>query len=111
MPEGPVSISDSLSDSLSDSFKFSLDSLRHVVQALANARWAGQLWLITRGAQAIGEERSHTFRLGQAALWGVGRVLALEDPKFQPVCLDLDPVGSAEEVEQLVHELFNFCKK
>ena len=48
-----------------------------------------RLWLVTRGAQAVadGDRTSAT----HAALWGLGRTIALEHPSLGCTCVDLDP--------------------
>ena len=92
-----------------------LDAVRHdpaaasvaivrLVQALAHsAQPAPRLWLITRGAQAIAAE---PIAVEQAPVWGLGRVLTLEQPDLRCGCLDLDPAASiARAVEQLLAEV------
>jgi myxalamid-type polyketide synthase MxaE and MxaD len=48
-----------------------------------------RLWLITRGAQAVGEALS-PLSVAQAPLWGLGRVIAQEHPTFWGGLVDLD---------------------
>jgi amino acid adenylation domain-containing protein len=61
-----------------------------MVQTLLQENYqAPRLWLLTCGAQAVSEtEAIHGF--AQAALWGMGRTIALEHPEFNAVCVDLD---------------------
>ncbi|MFN3647967.1 MAG: type I polyketide synthase [Armatimonadota bacterium] len=49
---------------------------------------ASRLWLVTRGAQPAADSLPAP---GGAALWGLGKVLALEHPELQCVRVDLDP--------------------
>ncbi|MCB0096761.1 MAG: SDR family NAD(P)-dependent oxidoreductase, partial [Caldilineaceae bacterium] len=63
------------------------------------------LWLVTRGAQTVVAEDS-TRGFAQAALWGMGRAIALEHPELNCVCLDLDTQMSSEtQGEMLCAEL------
>jgi NADPH:quinone reductase-like Zn-dependent oxidoreductase/SAM-dependent methyltransferase/acyl carrier protein len=82
-------------------------SVLYTVQALAaegGEGHPGRLWLVTRGAQAVGAdgELPHP---ASAVLWGLGRVVALEHPELRCVLLDLDPHGEAGESEALAAEL------
>ncbi len=74
------------------------------VQTLAKMgyRDAPRLWLITRGAQAVG---SGDISIAQAPLLGLGRVVALEHADLRCVRLDLDPNRPSEEVLSVVAEL------
>ncbi|MGB8789209.1 MAG: SDR family NAD(P)-dependent oxidoreductase [Candidatus Acidiferrales bacterium] len=56
--------------------------LVHLMHGLARLHrtLSPELWLITRGAQAIGPE-SRRLSLMQAPLWGFGKVFALEQPE------------------------------
>jgi acyl transferase domain-containing protein/acyl carrier protein len=65
-------------------------STLHLVQALVHHDGeAPVLWLVTRGGQAVqpGDGPSPI----QSALWGLGRVIALEHPELRCVRVDLDP--------------------
>ncbi|MGW6797905.1 type I polyketide synthase, partial [Streptomyces sp. NPDC055039] len=58
------------------------------VQALGDAGIGAPLWTVTRGAVSVG--RSETVvGLDQAAVWGLGRVIALEHPDRWGGCVDL----------------------
>ncbi len=67
----------------------------HLVQALAAL--AGpvmpRLWLVTQGAQAVGTPAS--VQVQQSALWGLGKVIGLEQPDIRCTCIDLDPALQA----------------
>jgi len=80
-------------------------SLLHLVQALARGRrqpTAGT-WILTRSAQAVGGEE--VLAPAQAALWGLGRVVAREHPELHCRLLDLDPARPDDEVEHLLDML------
>lgn len=59
---------------------------------------AARLWLVTRGAQAVGGPPSN---LSTAGLWGLGRVVANEYPEHWGGLIDLDPTPSAADAELL----------
>ena len=66
-----------------------------LAQALAQAPLVDSpLWLVTRGAQAVGEG-DKVFGVLQAGLWGLGRSLAAELPECRSRLVDLDEQGSA----------------
>ena len=76
-------------------------SILHTVQAVAQAQCSSfpQLWIITRGSQAVtGEERD--LAIAQVPAWGLGRVIAMEHPDFNCKRIDLDPVTDAVLVEE-----------
>ncbi|MEM8664843.1 MAG: type I polyketide synthase, partial [Pseudomonadota bacterium] len=52
------------------------------------------VWLVTRGAQAVGE--NETPSLVEAPLWGFGRILAIEHPEMMGGLIDLDPANAGE---------------
>ena len=81
-------------------------SLAYLVRALAGTadQRPEALWLITRGAQAVGER--HVASL-QAPVWGIGATLGLEHPEFHTRCLDLDPAAGQGQVALLVQELLH----
>jgi acyl transferase domain-containing protein/NADPH:quinone reductase-like Zn-dependent oxidoreductase/NAD(P)-dependent dehydrogenase (short-subunit alcohol dehydrogenase family)/ubiquinone/menaquinone biosynthesis C-methylase UbiE/acyl carrier protein len=74
----------------------------HLVQALARNAGAQspKLWICTRGAQKA-HETDKALSPVAATLWGLGKVIALEQPELQCVCVDLSPDGGAEEIELL----------
>ena len=59
-----------------------------------------RLWLVTSGAQAVGDRPVHA---SQALLWGLGRVAACEQPALRVTLVDLDP--DTLDVVGLVAEL------
>jgi 3-oxoacyl-(acyl-carrier-protein) synthase/SAM-dependent methyltransferase/NAD(P)-dependent dehydrogenase (short-subunit alcohol dehydrogenase family)/aryl carrier-like protein len=73
-----------------------LSRVVNLVTALGTLKQPPALRLYTRGACAIGNRAvSHP---GQAALWGLGRVLASEQPALKVQLLDLDPRATLSEV-------------
>ncbi len=75
------------------------ESALHLVQALAESPWRERprLWLVTRGAQAVGETPV-PLAIEQAPLWGFGRALAFEHPELWGGLVDLDPLGETNEL-------------
>jgi acyl transferase domain-containing protein/acyl carrier protein len=71
-----------------------------VVQQLAQTESPDlpRLWLMTRGAQAVGETCS-PLSVAQSPLWGLGRVIAQEHPTFWGGLVDLDPGASPRDAE------------
>jgi myxalamid-type polyketide synthase MxaB len=77
--------------------------LLHTVQALRHSKLTAKLWLVTQGAQAVAGE-TH-LQVAQAALWGFGRTLAIEQPDLACTCLDLSPATDADNLTALLAEL------
>ncbi len=78
----------------------------HAVQALVAAAPPSvpRLWLVTRGAQALGSGPGAP-AASQAPVWGLGRTIALEHPELRCVCVDLDPADPPDDVDALLAEL------
>ncbi len=91
--------------SLEDARRLGCGSVLRLIQQLARFKFARPpaLWLVTRGAQAIGEEEVAAV---QSPLWGMGRVAALEHPELGCRLVDLAPQESAgDDARRLVAEL------
>jgi phthiocerol/phenolphthiocerol synthesis type-I polyketide synthase C len=90
--------------SLQSAQRLGSSSVLLLVQALAKADLPHppRLWLVTRGAQAVGEE---SVSVAQSPLWGLGRVITLEHPEFQCVRIDLEPGSGIAEIRSLFQEL------
>ncbi|MBX3611471.1 MAG: SDR family NAD(P)-dependent oxidoreductase [Hydrogenophaga sp.] len=84
----------------------SLASLLALVQSLGASSFvtAPRLWMVTCGAQAVAT--LDDVAPGQAAGWGLGRVIALEHPEWGTRCVDIDPGDTLEDqVSSLLREL------
>ena len=85
-------------------------SALQVIQAMARAQWREQprLWLVTRGAQAAGED-STPVEVAQAPMWGLGRVIAQEHRAFWGGLVDLEPTSAPGDgaAQQLWDEVSN----
>ena len=79
------------------------DSVLSTVQALAGMEYrdAPRLWLVTRGAQALGGDVS----VSQSPLLGLGRVISLEHPELRCAQVDLDPARLEGEASALLEEI------
>ena len=103
------SVQDSFHDEMNLSVLHSVEAricagLLHSVQALAAQKDAlPRLWLVTRGAQAASD--STTVNAAATSLWGMGNVIALEQPGLNCTRIDLDPAGG--DVEVLVQEIWS----
>jgi acyl transferase domain-containing protein/acyl carrier protein len=62
-----------------------------------------RLWLLTRGTQPAGS--SSVTGIDAAPLWGLGRVLALEQPELRCTRIDLDSNPGPGEALRIVEEL------
>ena len=63
-----------------------------LVQALGDAGITGPLWVLTRAAVAAGPGERAPGSVGQAGVWGLGRVAALEYPQRWGGLIDLPVV-------------------
>jgi acyl transferase domain-containing protein/pimeloyl-ACP methyl ester carboxylesterase len=90
-------------DDVGDATRRATSPVLALVQALRAEMRSPRLWIVTRGACAVGSEAA--VAPCQAALWGLGRVAALEHPDAWGGLIDLDPRGSSTEIEPLVAEL------
>lgn len=85
-----------------------LDAIHGILAAPATARLP-KLYLLTRGAQAVGPNPSPIV-LGQSPVWGLGRVISSENPMLSCIRIDLDPQaadGDEDELKILLRELHN----
>lgn len=89
----------------SDLREHACEGVLALVQSLVRMEWKTKpprLWIVTTGAQAVEPGDGLALALGQAPLWGLGRVVGLEHPDFWGGLFDL-AAGSA--VEGLCEEL------
>jgi len=77
-----------------------------IVQAIADAGWtdAPRLCLVTSGAFAI-ENPSVLPALHAAPLWGMGIVIAREQPELRTCLVDLSPTPGSAEIERLLQTI------
>ena len=83
-------------------------STLRMVQALDRARLPAhpKLWLISRGAQPVGEKPAPLSAL-QSPVWGLGRTIAMESGDIWGGIVDLDPADTpAAAAARLVGQLF-----
>jgi myxalamid-type polyketide synthase MxaC len=81
--------------------------LLNLAKAMINVTDCPPVWVVTRGAQRTQRE-SELGAIGQAMLWGMGRVFASEHPALLGGLIDLDPHAVHEEdAAQLLDELWS----
>jgi acyl transferase domain-containing protein/acyl-CoA synthetase (AMP-forming)/AMP-acid ligase II/NADPH:quinone reductase-like Zn-dependent oxidoreductase/NAD(P)-dependent dehydrogenase (short-subunit alcohol dehydrogenase family)/acyl carrier protein len=82
-----------------------IDTLQFVQSLVREANGSKRrLWIVTRGAQAVGPTLAHV-SLAQTPLWGLAKSVDLEHPEVGCTRIDLDPEGGAEELTALTEEL------
>lgn len=94
-------------DTLGQSQRTGCGSVLHLLQALIKQNFlltSPQLWLITRGAQPVKSQRD-SVEVAQAAIWGLGKVVALEHPQLWGGMVDLNPSAPENEVEMLLAQI------
>lgn len=79
------------------------ESILQLVQVVAPITWSTipRLWVVTRGSQSVSDDPPDLAVL-QTAVWGLGRVLALEHPESWGGLIDLDPAVPPDEVTRLL---------
>ncbi|HRI68142.1 MAG TPA: SDR family NAD(P)-dependent oxidoreductase, partial [Polyangium sp.] len=100
-----VTNSEMSSTEVGDTTEHALLPILHLARRLSATRDAPKCWIVTKGACAVDEQTS--MAPSQAALWGIGRVFALEHPEAWGGLIDLDPRGRTDEVEHVVMELLS----
>ena len=91
-------------DTLEPVQAFACGSALHLVQAMAASGLQSRLWLVTCGAQAVGDS---PLTVAQSPLWGLGKVIALEHPELHCTLVDLDPAGEPTQIESLLAEILS----
>ena len=79
-------------------------TILHLVQALSKTNNIPQLWLVTRGAQAV-SSATEEVAVAASPLWGMGRVISLEYPQLWGGMVDLDPQAPESETASLLQLL------
>ncbi|MEL7224774.1 MAG: polyketide synthase dehydratase domain-containing protein, partial [Cyanobacteria bacterium J06576_12] len=78
--------------------------LLHLVQAIAQfPALTARLSVVTKQAQSV--EVPTPLQLQQTTLWGMARSLRLEHPKLACTCIDLDPLNTESNQQQLLADL------
>lgn len=75
-------------------------SALHLIQALLKQGSNSRLWVVTQGAIAVGNS---PISATQSALWGLGRVMALEAPHLWGGLIDLEPIQM--DVDETIDEV------
>ncbi|MGY5074294.1 SDR family NAD(P)-dependent oxidoreductase, partial [Streptomyces griseus] len=77
-----------------------------LLQALLDAEVRAPLWCVTQGAVSVGAS-DRLEEPGQAQIWGLGRVIALEQPRSWGGLVDLPQTVDGGTVDRLVSLLAN----
>ncbi len=90
-----------------DSLAVGCDGALSLIQSLARMEWntAPRLWMVTAGAQAVEPTDGESLALEQAPLWGMGRVIALEQPNMWGGLIDLPRIGNSAAANDGIAEL------
>ena len=101
-----IEVTDSHSLRLNDQIKKACGSVLYLVQTIINTVESGipRLYILTRGAHLITKE-DKIRSLAAGALWGLGRVIALEHQELSCVIIDRDPAENQDELRTLFGEL------
>jgi NADP-dependent 3-hydroxy acid dehydrogenase YdfG/acyl carrier protein len=87
--------------------EFGVLAVMYLTQTLAQSGWSQmpRLWLVTRGAQVVGEVAGKV-AIAQAPLWGLGRVIGHQEfSHMWGGLIDLDPLTTKESFPLLFQEL------
>ena len=76
-------------------------TLLQLVQALSQAQWQTELWIVTQNSQAMAQESG---AVAQTPLWGLGRTLRAEYPELHCHLLDLDEAALPQIMALLQQE-------
>ena len=90
-----------------DSLAAGCDGALRLIQSLARMEWntAPRLWVATAGAQAVEPTDGECLSLEQAPLWGLARVIALEQPNLWGGMIDLPRLGNPTAANAGIAEL------
>ncbi|MEM6404103.1 MAG: acyltransferase domain-containing protein, partial [Cyanobacteria bacterium P01_D01_bin.116] len=93
--------------SLEQAQRWGCGAVLEIVKALIKTKSVAKLWLVTRGAIAV-KSPTESVSVAASPLWGMGRVIALEQPQMWGGMVDLDPHQSSEtETETLLQFLIH----
>ncbi|MEM6753811.1 MAG: type I polyketide synthase, partial [Cyanobacteria bacterium P01_C01_bin.38] len=93
--------------SLEQAQRWGCGTVLEIVKALIKTKSVAKLWLVTRGAIAV-KSPSESVSVAASPLWGMGRVIALEQPQMWGGMVDLDPHQTSDtETEKLLQFLIH----
>ena len=100
----PEAGADTPADAMLTSQRAGAGALIALIQAChSTGRFPSRIALVTAGAQPV-DPATETASVAQAPLWGLGRVLLLEQPQTAPVLIDCSLAPTSDEIEGLVRE-------
>lgn len=81
-------------------------AVMNLVKAMVQMGKPARLWLVTRGAQPVGDDAP--LAVAQSPLWGMGRLIGhQEHVGFWGGLIDLDPAAPADAVSMLFQQIWN----
>ena len=83
--------------------EYQLGGALNLVQQLARRKETPPLWIVTRGAQSVGQTPSVS--AAQAPLVGMRKVIGVEHPELHCKSIDLDPFPESNEADRLLAEI------
>ena len=94
-------------ESLEQDLARSCGGALHVLQAVAQRELtsASRVWLVTRGAQVVGDGDGPAVSVSQTPLWAMGQVLGLEHPTLLGGLVDLDAGSLTAAAMSLFREI------
>jgi phthiocerol/phenolphthiocerol synthesis type-I polyketide synthase D len=89
-----------------------LESVVHLVQKLATLSpdKRPRLWLVTRGAQPVAKANPR-LAVAQAPIWGLGRMILVENPQLWGGLVDLDPDAAAQDSAHVLARVLQRCDR
>ncbi|MGD1700259.1 SDR family NAD(P)-dependent oxidoreductase [Dapis sp. BLCC M229] len=102
------------SEELENLSKLGCGTTLSLVQALVKAKLSQspRLWLVTNGAQPVPSNNPVIPGVAQFSLWGMGKVISLENPELKCGRIDLDPQQTIEtQAEVLFQEIWSEDKE
>ena len=90
-------------DRLAASQMLGCGSTLHLLQALSQEASSAKLWLVTK--EAVSVNNSNLSGIGQAPLWGLGKVISLEHPELWGGIIDLGADIASESAAQILTEI------
>jgi acyl transferase domain-containing protein/NADPH:quinone reductase-like Zn-dependent oxidoreductase/SAM-dependent methyltransferase len=105
LPISDASISSDEWQMVKQNIRTGCETLLHLVSALVSGGTsrAKNLRIVTRGAQPVDSETSLA-QLHQSPIAALSKTIALEYPELHCTHVDLDPVGTDDEIEELLAE-------
>ena len=86
-------------------------TLLNLIQTLNRKSIIAPIYIVTRGAQQIAQERLSASSILDAAYWGLGKVIASEHPEYYGLIIDLDKQSQVGEAANIVKTIGNLDRE